>query len=62
MADEWKTFSMLKILLATCETALDTLRAAGNPVDRELVADLERMTERTRGELAPLAERFAKPS
>jgi hypothetical protein len=44
---------MLKILLATCETALDTLRAADNPIDGTLIADLEKMVERTRGEIAP---------
>ncbi len=46
---------MLAILLATCETTLQAFRAASNPVDAELVADLERMIERTRRELAALA-------
>lgn len=45
---------MLRILLATCETALDAFRAADNPVDIAFVTDLERITERTRGELAAL--------
>ena len=44
---------MLTILLATCETALDTLRTGGNEVDRELVANLERLIQRTRAELNP---------
>ena len=48
---------MLRILLATCETTLDTLKAADNAVDAELVADLERMVDRTRRELAALAKR-----
>lgn len=43
--------SMLKILLATCETTLDALTAADNEVDEQLLADLERMIERTRAEL-----------
>ena len=43
--------SMLKILLATCETTRDALTAADNAVDKELLADLERMIERTRAEL-----------
>lgn len=43
--------SMLKILLATCETTRDALTAAGNAVDEQLLADLERMIQRTRGEL-----------
>ena len=43
--------SMLKILLAACETPRDALTAAYNPVDVELLADLERMIGRTRREL-----------
>jgi hypothetical protein len=48
---------MLRILLATCETALEAFRAADNPVDGDFVADLERITERTRAELVELANR-----
>lgn len=43
--------SMLKILLATCETTRDALTAADNPVDSQLLDDLERIIERTRSEL-----------
>jgi hypothetical protein len=50
--------SMLTILLATSETALQAFHAAGKPVDEQLVADLQRVVERTRGEL----ERFANRS
>jgi hypothetical protein len=46
--------AMLTILLATCETSLQAFRAAENPVDAELVEDLERMVERTRRELDTL--------
>jgi hypothetical protein len=46
-----KERSMLKILLAACETTRDALTAADNAVDTQLLADLERMIERTRGEL-----------
>lgn len=53
---------MLRILLATCETALDAFRAADNPIDAEFVADLERITERTRQELAALAQLSNRPS
>jgi hypothetical protein len=54
--------SMLRILLATCETALDAFRAADNPIDTEFVAELERITERTRQELAALAGVSNRPS
>jgi hypothetical protein len=49
---------MLRILHATCATALDAFRAADNPVDAQLVINLEKMVERTRVEL----ERFANSS
>jgi hypothetical protein len=47
---------MLRILLAVSETALDAFHAADNPVDAEFVEELERVTERTRQELAALAK------
>jgi hypothetical protein len=50
--------SMLRILHAACSTALDAFHAADNPVDTQLVADLEEMVERTRLEL----ERLLSPS
>lgn len=50
--------SMLRILHAACLTALDAFRAADNPVDTQLVSDLEKMVARTRVEL----ERFAARS
>jgi hypothetical protein len=46
--------SMLTILHAACRTALDAFYAADNPVDTELVADLEKMVERTHAEIARL--------
>ena len=46
---------MLRILYGAAATALDMFRAADNPVDDELVADLEAMVERTRLELERLA-------
>ena len=45
---------MLRILLATSERALEAFQAADNPVDTEFVADLERIVDRTRLELAAL--------
>jgi hypothetical protein len=58
-SDTQQHIAMLRILLATCETALDAFHAADNPIDAEFVADLERVTERTRQELAALAEQSA---
>ena len=48
--------SMLRILHAACGTALDAFHAANDPVDAELVADLQKMVERTRLELERLAK------
>jgi hypothetical protein len=46
--DSQQHLDMLRILSAVSETALEAfLRAAPNPVDRELVDDLGRMVERT---------------
>ncbi len=48
---------MLTILVATCETTLNTLRAADNPVDKELTDLLEKMVERTHSEIERLKKR-----
>jgi hypothetical protein len=53
---------MLRILLAVCDTALDAFQAADNPLDKEFVEDLERIMERTRGELEAFVNRNVKPS
>lgn len=42
---------MLTILVATCETTAHTLKAADNPVDKELTDLLEKMIERTHSEI-----------
>jgi hypothetical protein len=47
----WQQVNMLKILHATCKTALDAFYAADNLIDRELILDLEKMVARTRLEL-----------
>ena len=52
---------MLRILYGACTAALDAFRAADNPVDEELVADLEKMVERTRDEIERLSTRDAGP-
>jgi hypothetical protein len=54
MASHPEEVAMLNILVATCETTLDTLRAAANPIDAQLVTDLETMIERSRRELQRL--------
>ena len=45
--------SMLMILHATCETALDRLSAGDR--DSRVIADLKRLLEGTRGEIDALA-------
>lgn len=42
---------MLTMLHAICEQAPKAVYAADNPVDAELVADLERMVKRTGAEI-----------
>jgi len=54
--------SLLRILYGACATALEAFRAADNPVDEELVADLEKMVERTQLEIERLAARLANAS
>jgi hypothetical protein len=57
--DSQQQLSMLRILYGTCAAALDAFRAADNAVDAQLVADLEKMVERTRLEAESMAERLA---
>ena len=52
---------MLRILYGASAAALDAFRAADNPVDEELVADLEAMVERTKGEIERLSAQLAGP-
>ena len=59
-ADTQQQLSMLRILNATASTALDAFQAADNPIDAQLVVDLEKMVERTRLEIDRLAPLFAK--
>lgn len=46
--------AMLRILYGACSAALDAFRAADNPVDSRLVADLETMMTRTYSEIERL--------
>jgi hypothetical protein len=48
--------SMLMILVATCQTTLDTLPVADYRVDAELTGLLEEVIERTRLELEALTD------
>ena len=61
-ADTHKHLAMLRILYGACAAALDAFRAADNPVDEELVADLETMVGRTRIEIERLTAQLAKKS
>jgi hypothetical protein len=47
--------AMLRILYGACSAALDAFRAADNPVDKQLVADLETTLERTKAEIGRLS-------
>lgn len=61
-ADTPKHLAMLRILYGACVAALDAFRAADNPIDEQLVIDLEKMVERTKDEIERLAAHLAKPS
>ena len=61
-ADTHKHLSMLRILYGACAAALDAFRAADNPVDEQLVVDLETMVTRTRSEIERLSALLASPS
>ena len=58
--DTHQHLAMLRILYGSCVTALEAFRAADNPVDDALVADLETMVERTKGEIERLSAHLAK--
>ena len=53
---------MLRILYGACAAALDAFHAADNPIDEQLVADLEKMVERTRSEVERLSAQGVEPS
>ena len=54
--------SMLVILIAACRTAQTAFQAADNVVDKELLADLSKMIERSERELLKLAGQISSPS
>ena len=47
--------AMLHILYGACSAALNAFRAADNPVDEQLVLDLETMVARTQDEIDRLS-------
>jgi hypothetical protein len=51
--------SMLLILIAACSTARNAFQAAANAVDKQLLADLVKMIERSEQELEKVNERIA---
>jgi hypothetical protein len=51
--------AMLHILYGACSAALNAFRAADNPIDEQLVNDLEAMVERTQNEIERLAAHVA---
>jgi hypothetical protein len=59
-ADTHKHLAMLRILYGASSAALDAFRAADNPVDEQLVVDLETMVERTKVEIERLSAHLAK--
>ena len=52
--------ALLRILIATGETTIEAFHASANPVDEEFVTELERIVQRSRDELAVLAEHRAR--
>jgi hypothetical protein len=58
--DTHQHLAMLRILYGACVTALEAFRAADNPVDDQLVADLETTVERTKSEIERLTTHLAQ--
>ena len=53
---------MLHILYGACSAALNAFRAADNPIDEQLVRDLEGMVARTQDEIERIAASIASGS
>ncbi len=54
--------ALLRILIACGEKTVEAFHASDNPIDREFVADLEKVIDRSRDELAALMADIGKPS
>jgi len=52
---------VLRILYGACAAALDAFHAADNPVDEQLVVDLEHRSSERRVKIERLAAQLAKP-
>jgi hypothetical protein len=55
-SDHRREVALLQILIACGEKAIEAFRASSNPVDAEFLAELERIIERSRRELAVLGQ------
>jgi len=53
---EKQEVSLLRILIATGERAIEAFQAGDNAVDTDFIAELERIVARSRDELAALTE------
>jgi uncharacterized coiled-coil protein SlyX len=49
-------------LIAAGEKAIEAFNASANPVDADFLAELERIVERSRKELAALTQKTSAPS
>jgi len=58
---EREEIALLKILIAAGERGIEAFQASANINDEQLLADLERVIERSRAELAALTD-SGKPS
>jgi hypothetical protein len=56
-----RLLAMLRILYGACAAALDAFHVADSPIGEQLVADLEKMVERTRGEIERLSTLLVEP-
>jgi hypothetical protein len=48
--------ALLRILIASGEKTIEAFHASSNPVDEDFLVELERIIQRSRDELAALAE------
>ena len=54
--------ALLAILIACGEKAIEAFQASDNPMDVDFLADLERIIERSRIELAALSQMNPEPA